>query len=50
MNGVKWGHGESGAIFVSDEQRKNSLGCLGSAMRYAVNGIDLLEEEAITEQ
>lgn len=50
MNGVKLGHGESGAIFGSDEQGKNSLACLGSAVGYAVNGIDLLEEEAIIEQ
>lgn len=35
MNGVKQGHGKSSAIFGSDEQGKNSPGCLGSAVGYA---------------
>lgn len=47
---MKLGNGESGAIFGSDEQGTHSLGCLGSAVEYAANGIDLLEEEAIIEQ
>lgn len=33
-NGVKQGHGKSGAIFGSDEQGKNSSGCPGSAVGY----------------
>lgn len=35
MNGVKRGHGKASAIFDSDEQAKNSTGCLGSAVGQA---------------
>lgn len=34
MNGVKQGHGKCSAIFGSNEQGKNSSGCLGSAVGY----------------